>query len=35
MANRPKSKALARVEHVFGQQEIFGKFIRTIGYARA
>ena len=35
MANRSKSKVRARVEHVFGQQEIFGKFIRTIGYARA
>ena len=25
----------ARVEHVFAQQGLFGKFIRTIGYARA
>ena len=35
LANRMKSKVRARVEHVFAQQTIFGKFIRTIGFARA
>jgi IS5 family transposase len=34
-ANRLRSRVRARVEHVFAQQGIFGKFIRTIGYARA
>jgi len=34
-ANRRRSRVRARVEHVFAQQGLFGKFIRTIGYARA
>lgn len=36
-ANRKRSQIRARVEHVFGMQSSFGvgKYIRTIGYARA
>lgn len=34
-ANRKRSRVRARVEHVFGQQALFGRYIRTIGWARA
>lgn len=36
-ANRKKSKTRARVEHVFGAQEMApgGRLVRTIGFARA
>lgn len=34
-ANRKRSKIRARVEHVFGQQALFGRYIRTVGWARA
>jgi len=32
-ANRRRSRVRARVEHAFAQQGLFGKIIRTIGYA--
>ena len=34
-ANRKRSSVRARVEHVFGQQASFSRYIRTIGFVRA
>jgi len=34
-ANRKRYSVRARVEHVFGQQALFGIYIRTVGWARA